>query len=210
MRCAVVFNGETQLGDDPEGLVEEADSETNQDVNAPKLKHIIVTALKQEPNLLMDIQTLSFEAGTQNHTKPNITTGRWLKMETFNPFFFAVTTVYPVAELEMNPIMEAALENALDDVNTPTQTLFPTVAVIKNWIEAPFTANPETHTFVPLNPNIIPEDTPAETPLMAASEDESTKAAETKTEEEAGTEEITEHDDEGEEQLRWDIKESHV
>lgn len=63
MRCAVVFNGETQLNDDPEGFVEEAEAEANQDVNAPKLKHIIVTALKQEPTLLMDIQTLSFETG---------------------------------------------------------------------------------------------------------------------------------------------------
>ncbi|XP_037551266.1 interphotoreceptor matrix proteoglycan 1 [Nematolebias whitei] len=166
MRCAVVFNGETQLGDDPEGLVEEADSETNQDANAPKLKHIIVTALKQEPTLLMDIQTLSFET---------------------------VTTVYPVAKLEMNPIEEAAAENEPDDVSTPTQRLFPTVAVIKNWLEAPFTAKPETHTFVPLNPNILTEAAPAETPLMAATEDESTKTAETKTEEEAGMEEITEH-----------------
>lgn len=135
-------------------------------------------------------------------------------MEMFNPLFFAVTTVYPVAELEMNPIEEAAAENEPDDVNTPTQSLFPTVAVIKNWLEAPFTAKPETHTFVPLNPNILTEATPAETPLMVATDDESTKTAETKTEEEAGMEEITEHIDKGEaaseEQLRWDIKESQV
>lgn len=58
MRYAVVFNGETELNDEPEGLEE---PETDEDVNAPKLKHIIVKAFKQEPSL--DIQTLSFEAG---------------------------------------------------------------------------------------------------------------------------------------------------
>lgn len=65
MRYAVVFNGETELSDDPEGL-EESETETDEDVNAPKLKHIIVKALKQEPSLPLDIQTLSFEAGRHN------------------------------------------------------------------------------------------------------------------------------------------------
>lgn len=64
MRYAVVFNGETELSDDPEGLEESA--ETNEDVNAPKLKHIIVKALKQEPSLPLDIKTLNFEAGKKN------------------------------------------------------------------------------------------------------------------------------------------------
>ncbi|KAF7201715.1 interphotoreceptor matrix proteoglycan 1 isoform X2 [Nothobranchius furzeri] len=76
VRYAVVFNGETELSDKPDSL-EVPDLETNQDVNAPKLKHIIVKALKQEPELLMDIQTLSFEA---------------------------VTTIYPVTEPEINPV----------------------------------------------------------------------------------------------------------
>lgn len=62
MRYAVVFNGETELGDDPE-ILEEPDEQSDEDANAPKLKHIIVKALKQEPSLPLDIQTLSFEAG---------------------------------------------------------------------------------------------------------------------------------------------------
>ncbi|KAF6721805.1 Interphotoreceptor matrix proteoglycan 1 [Oryzias melastigma] len=61
VRCAVVFNGETELSDDPEGL-EDPDQEAGEDVNAPKLRHIIVKALRREPSLLMDIQTLNFEA----------------------------------------------------------------------------------------------------------------------------------------------------
>lgn len=62
VRYAVVFNGETELGDDPE-ILEEQDEDGNEDANAPKLKHIIVKALEQEPSLPLDIQTLSFEAG---------------------------------------------------------------------------------------------------------------------------------------------------
>lgn len=62
VRYAVVFNGETELGDDPE-IVEEQDEDGYEDANAPKLKHIIVKALEQEPSLPLDIQTLSFEAG---------------------------------------------------------------------------------------------------------------------------------------------------
>ncbi len=65
VRYAVVFNGETELNDEPEDL-EEPDTETDEDVNAPKLKHIIVKALKQEPSLPLDIQTLSFETGKHN------------------------------------------------------------------------------------------------------------------------------------------------
>ena len=62
MRYAVVFNGETELNDEPEDL-EVPNTETDEDVNAPKLKYIIVKALNQEPSLLLDMQTLSFEAG---------------------------------------------------------------------------------------------------------------------------------------------------
>lgn len=60
--------------------------------------------------------------------------------------------------------------------NTPTQSFLPTVAVIENSLEA-FTVKPETHTFVPFIPNILPEATSAvtdETPAMAAAEEEST------------------------------------
>ncbi|XP_070777115.1 interphotoreceptor matrix proteoglycan 1 [Enoplosus armatus] len=144
VRYAVVFNGETELNDEPDGL-EEPDTEAHEDVNAPKLKQIIVKALKQEPSLPLDIQTLSFEA---------------------------VTTVYPVGELGMNPV-----ESVVSEDSTPTQSFFPTVAVIENSLEAS-TIKPETHTFVPFIPNILPETTSAatdETPLMAAAEEESTE-----------------------------------
>ncbi|XP_071354837.1 interphotoreceptor matrix proteoglycan 1 isoform X2 [Trachinotus anak] len=149
VRYAVVFNGETELSDDPEGL-EEPETETNEDVNAPKLKHIIVKALKQEPSLPLDIQTLSFEA---------------------------VTTIYPVAELGMNPVDSIVSEDDTTEDSTPTQSFFPTVAVIENSLEAS-TATPETHTFVPFITTILPEATSSvfvETPSMAAIEEESTE-----------------------------------
>ncbi|XP_034419528.1 interphotoreceptor matrix proteoglycan 1 isoform X2 [Cyclopterus lumpus] len=153
VRYAVVFNGETQLNDEPDGL---ENPENGEDVNAPKLKHIIVTALKQELSLPMDIQTLSFEA---------------------------VTTVYPVAELGMNPLEGAVSQ---DDTTQPpaadngaTQSFLPTVAVLENSLEAS-TTKPEAHTFVPFIPNVIPESTSAitdETPLMSSAEEESTEDA---------------------------------
>ncbi|XP_054909504.1 interphotoreceptor matrix proteoglycan 2 isoform X2 [Poeciliopsis prolifica] len=59
VRYAVVFNGETELNSD--SLEMEEGKETREDV---KLKRIIVTALQQEPTLLLDMQTLSFEAVT--------------------------------------------------------------------------------------------------------------------------------------------------
>lgn len=61
VRYAVVFNGETELGDDPE--IPQEPKEKAEDANAPKLKYIIVKALKEDPLLPLDIQTLSFEAG---------------------------------------------------------------------------------------------------------------------------------------------------
>lgn len=60
MSVRVVFNGDTELGDDIE-VLEEPDK--HEDVNAPKLKHIIVRALRGEPSLPLDIRTISFEAG---------------------------------------------------------------------------------------------------------------------------------------------------
>lgn len=65
MHYAVVFNGETELSDDPESLGE-PDVERDEDINAPKLKLIIIKALKEEPSLPLDIQTLRFEAGEHN------------------------------------------------------------------------------------------------------------------------------------------------
>lgn len=66
----MVFNGETELGDDPE-ISQEPDEAKDEDVNAPKLKHIIAKALKQDPLLPLDVQTLSFETG-EHHLHANI------------------------------------------------------------------------------------------------------------------------------------------
>ncbi|XP_071753189.2 interphotoreceptor matrix proteoglycan 1 [Centroberyx gerrardi] len=155
VRYAVVFNGDTELGDDAEGFVESG-SETDGDVNGPKLKHIIAKALRQETLLPLDIQTLSFEA---------------------------VTTIYPVAELGMNPLESVVSEDVITPATVedgvPTQSFFPTVAVIENSLET-FTLKPETHTFVPFIPNVLPEATAGvsgETPAMAAVEEESAEDA---------------------------------
>ncbi|XP_039992251.1 interphotoreceptor matrix proteoglycan 1 isoform X2 [Xiphias gladius] len=148
VRYAVVFNGETELSDDLE------ETETDEDVNTPKLKHIIVKALNEDPSLPLDIQTLSFKA---------------------------VTTIHPVAELGMNSVENTVYEDNTAKAPTvdssPTQSFFPTVAVKENSLEAS-TIKPETHTFVPFIPNILPEATSAisdESPLMEAVEEESTQ-----------------------------------
>nr|XP_019940394.1 PREDICTED: interphotoreceptor matrix proteoglycan 1 [Paralichthys olivaceus] len=150
MRYAVVFNGETELNDDPEGL-DEPEQETDEDVNAPKLKSIIKKALKQEPSLPLDIQTLNFEA---------------------------VTTIYPVAELGINSVEsivpEADTKTQTED-NTPTYDFFPPVTAIEHSLEA-YTIKPETQTFVPFTPNTLQEANtavPDESPLMATVEEES-------------------------------------
>ncbi|XP_068195229.1 interphotoreceptor matrix proteoglycan 1 isoform X2 [Antennarius striatus] len=146
---AVVFNGETELNDDPEGL-EAPDMETNQDVNAPKLKHIIVKALKQEPSLPLDIKTLSFEA---------------------------VTTVYPVAELslhsEENNVPEDNATQVPREDKTTTQSFLPTVAVTESILEYS-SIKPGTETFIPFILNVLSEATSAITPLVAGEEEEST------------------------------------
>lgn len=174
VRYAVVFNGETELGDDPESL-EEPDTEREEDVNAPKLKHIIVKALKQEPSLPVDIETLSFEAGKKNWNKYslqlNLSFSVLLKL--YKCVNFPVTTVYPVAE---HGISDAATQTHTEG-STPTQSFFPTVAVIEGSLEAS-TVKPETHTFVPFIPSILPEGTSAftdETPLMSGVAEENTE-----------------------------------
>ncbi|KAM8833101.1 interphotoreceptor matrix proteoglycan 1 isoform 2-T2 [Synchiropus picturatus] len=123
MRYAVIFNGDTELSDDP-GMSAMA-AEESDEVNAPKLKEIIVKALKEEPLLPIDLQTLNFES---------------------------VTTVHPVAELSVKPIdgvisgdgvTEAEMESS-----APThQSFFPTVAV-----EEHSSAESESHTTVPYVP----------------------------------------------------------
>ena len=96
----------------------------------------------------------------------------------------------------MNPVETAASEDDATQAptgdGTPTQNLFPTVAVTENSLEAS-TVKPDTHTFVPFIPTILPEAT-VETPFMAGTEEEFIK------EDEAEVEEVppTEHDDRGE------------
>ncbi|XP_053290839.1 interphotoreceptor matrix proteoglycan 1 [Pleuronectes platessa] len=171
MRYAVVFNGETELNDDPEGL-EEPQTDPDEDVNAPKLKSIIKKALKQEPSLPMDLQTLSFEA---------------------------VTTIYPVAELGIKSVESFLPEDdtkTQTEDNTPVYNFLPTLAAIENSLEAS-TIEPETHTIMPFPPSVLQEASPAvpdETPLMAAAnpaqEAGDVTAPETTTEEEEAVPEV--------------------
>ncbi|XP_027857230.1 interphotoreceptor matrix proteoglycan 1 isoform X3 [Xiphophorus couchianus] len=152
VRYAVVFNGETELNQDFDSLEMEERKETNEDVNAPKLKRIIVTALKQEPTLLLDIQTLSFEA---------------------------VTMVYPV--------VDSMSTQEPEDVNPPTQSLFPTVGVLENKLRDSATVRPKSNTFVPFIPTILPKTSSSftdGTPSMAAAEEKPTEEEEEGIEEE--------------------------
>ncbi|KAM3871236.1 interphotoreceptor matrix proteoglycan 1 [Diretmus argenteus] len=146
VRYAVVFNEDTELGDEVDGIVEPG-TKTDGNGNGPKLKYIIAKALRQETSLPLDIQTLSFEA---------------------------VTTIYPVAELGVDPLVpEGTVTLAVLEDAVPTQSFFPTVAAVENSLEA-FTVEPETHTFVPFIPNILPEATAGvgeETPAMAGEEE---------------------------------------
>ncbi|XP_036006618.1 interphotoreceptor matrix proteoglycan 1 isoform X3 [Fundulus heteroclitus] len=129
VRCAVVFNGETELNDDLDGLEEEP----GKDTTAPKLKHIVVKALKQEPTLLLDIQTLSFEA---------------------------VTTIYPAAAHAVDSVdTDASAEFAQEseDARDPTQSSSPTVGVSEKELEDSAPVTPKTATFVPFIPTVLPK-----------------------------------------------------
>lgn len=118
-----------------------------------------------------------------------------------------MTTVYPVAELGVNPVESVVSEDtgAPAEDNTPTQNFLPTVAAIENSLEA-FTVKPETHTFVPFIPNVIPEATSAvadEAPsLAAAAEEESAEGTAEEpadiTSSDTSLETITEQEDEAE------------
>ncbi|XP_056915259.1 interphotoreceptor matrix proteoglycan 1 isoform X3 [Takifugu flavidus] len=134
VRYAVVFNGETELGDDPD-IPQGPDKERDEDANAPKLKYIIVKALKQDPLLPLDIQTLSFET---------------------------VATIYPADQFGREDIIsEDTIVETLGEIVPPTQSFLPTVAAIQNSLESLHKL--ETHTFLPYIPNILPEVTPAAT-----------------------------------------------
>ncbi|XP_072313484.1 interphotoreceptor matrix proteoglycan 1 isoform X2 [Eucyclogobius newberryi] len=60
VRYAAIFNGDTELSDEPEGF-HVTDVETQRDMNAPKLQNTIIRALKQEHSLPLDLNTLSFD-----------------------------------------------------------------------------------------------------------------------------------------------------
>lgn len=103
----------------------------------------------------------------------------FLKIYKYFNFSISVTTVYPVAELGMNLVDDVVSEDDTTQPPTedsaPTQSFFPTVAVIENSLQAS-TIKTETHTFVPFIPTVLPETTAAisdEPPLMAAVEEES-------------------------------------
>uniref|UniRef100_A0A8C6U153 Uncharacterized protein n=1 Tax=Neogobius melanostomus TaxID=47308 RepID=A0A8C6U153_9GOBI len=62
VRYAVLFNGDTELSDQPEGY-HTANVEMQGERTAPKLKSIIVQALKHELFLPLDLNSLSFNDG---------------------------------------------------------------------------------------------------------------------------------------------------
>ncbi|XP_034051518.1 interphotoreceptor matrix proteoglycan 1 [Thalassophryne amazonica] len=148
MRCIVVFNGNTELSDDPDGTVASG-TDARGDINGPKLKHIIVKALKDEASLPLDLQTLNFED---------------------------VTTVYPVDEHGLKVIFEdnAGLTSVLD--SSPVQIFLPTAAVTENSLKAS-TTKPGTPPFIPNIPPESTSLFTEETPLMAAVEEASTDAS---------------------------------
>lgn len=92
---------------------------------------------------------------------------------------FSVTTIYPVAELSIKPlesdVSEDIITQATEEDGVPTEGFFPTMAAVENSLET-FTIKPETPTFVPFIPNVLPEATSGvseETPAMASVEEES-------------------------------------
>ncbi|XP_077394573.1 interphotoreceptor matrix proteoglycan 1-like isoform X2 [Festucalex cinctus] len=100
LHYAVVFDGDTELSDEPEP----PDGQTNMD--APKLRHLIVKALQKEPSLPLDIQSLTFEA---------------------------VTTAYPDAALSMYTTGSGDVIKVTEEDTTPK--FFPTVAATENTFE---------------------------------------------------------------------------
>ncbi|XP_061552753.1 interphotoreceptor matrix proteoglycan 1 isoform X2 [Phycodurus eques] len=97
---AAVFDGNTELSDDPET----PDGQTN--MNAPKLRHMIVKAFQKEPSLLLDIRNLTFQA---------------------------VTTAYPDAELSMYTTGSGDVIKVMEEDST--SKFFPTVAATENTFE---------------------------------------------------------------------------
>ncbi|XP_051942690.1 interphotoreceptor matrix proteoglycan 1 isoform X3 [Hippocampus zosterae] len=107
LHYAVVFDGDTELSDEPEPL----DGQTN--VDAPKLRHMIMKALQKEPSLPLDIQNLTFEA---------------------------VTTAYPDAALSMYTTGSGDVIKVIEEDTTPK--FFYTVAATERTFEKSTSAPP--------------------------------------------------------------------
>ncbi|XP_019712895.1 interphotoreceptor matrix proteoglycan 1-like isoform X2 [Hippocampus comes] len=142
LHYAVVFDGDTKLSDEPEP----PDGQTN--VDAPKLRHMIMKALQKEPSLPLDIQNLTFEA---------------------------VTTAYPDAALSMYTTGSGDVIKVIEEDTTPM--FFYTVAATEKTFER-MTIQPQTHTLASSILTTLPESTSApsvadEVPVAAAVEDAS-------------------------------------
>ncbi|XP_037097606.1 interphotoreceptor matrix proteoglycan 1 isoform X2 [Syngnathus acus] len=140
LHYAVVFNGDTEQSDEPEP----PNGQTN--VDALKLRQMIVKALQKEPSLPLDIQYLTFEV---------------------------VTTAYPDAALSMYTTGSGDAIKVTEENITPK--FFPTVAATENAFEST-TIQPQIHTSVPSLLTILPESTSEpttidEVPVAAAVED---------------------------------------
>ncbi|XP_049596150.1 interphotoreceptor matrix proteoglycan 1 isoform X5 [Syngnathus scovelli] len=123
LHYAVVFNGDTEPSDEPEP----PDGRTN--VDALKLRQMIVKALQKEPSLPLDIQYLTFEV---------------------------VTTAYPDAALSMYTTGSGDAIKVTEENITPK--FFPTVAATEITVEST-TIQPQIHTSVPSFLTILPEST---------------------------------------------------
>ncbi|XP_056445717.1 interphotoreceptor matrix proteoglycan 1 [Gadus chalcogrammus] len=128
VRCAVVFNGHTELGEDSEVLVEPG-SAVEENPNGPKLKYIVANALRQETSLPLDLQTLSFEP---------------------------VSTIYPGVGADSEALLPIPEEGSVP-VTTATPGYRPTLAaVLHNSLEE-FPGGPDTLPFTLPIPSAEPD-----------------------------------------------------
>lgn len=99
------------------------------------------------------------------------------------------------------PVVDSMSTQEPEDVNPPTQSLFPTVGVLENKLRDSATVRPKTNTFVPFIPTILPKTSSSftdGTPSMAAAEEKPTE------EEEEGIEEEEAPPGDGEDGGEWD------
>uniref|UniRef100_A0AAV2JFY0 Interphotoreceptor matrix proteoglycan 1 n=1 Tax=Knipowitschia caucasica TaxID=637954 RepID=A0AAV2JFY0_KNICA len=137
VRYAVLFNGDTELGDQPEGF-HTTDVETQRDMNVPNLQNIIMRALKQEHSLPLDLNGLNFDAvyAVDDHKKTH-------------------TMAFPVEGSSTNAMSASTY---FEDFNMSTVMPFiPDDLTMVNWVEPEATpAHParEAVTHVELLPSI--------------------------------------------------------